>query len=157
MIKQDRVLWIVVGILLIAVVALLVYLQFFQQRQEIIERAELNLKCQTAGFPCSVNLKGGGSVQLTISPQPVEVMKPLTVHIKLNQITVKRVSAQFNGVGMNMGMNRYIFNKESDGSFMATVTLPVCIRNRMEWDAEVSLETEQGIIIAPYKFETIKQ
>ncbi|HEA26563.1 MAG TPA: hypothetical protein ENH92_05510 [Ectothiorhodospiraceae bacterium] len=157
MIKQDRVLWVVVGILLISVVTLLVYLQFFQQKQEIIERALLNPECQTAGFPCKVKLKGGGSVQLTISPQPVEVMKPLEVRIKLNQVTAKRVSAQFNGVGMNMGMNRYIFNEESNGTFLATVTLPVCIRNRMEWDAEIHLETKQGIIIAPYKFETIKQ
>ena len=155
--KQDKILWIVVGILLFTAVTLLIYVQFFHQSQEIIERATLNPECNKAEFPCSVNLKNGGSVQLTISPQPVEVMKPLKVQIKLNRVEVKRVVAQFNGVGMNMGMNRYIFSKESDGSFLATVTLPVCIRNRMEWDAEIHLETDRGIIIAPYKFETIKK
>lgn len=154
---KDRNLWIVVGILLVTLMTLLIYVQFFHQNQEIIERAALNPECQAVGFPCRVNLKGGGSVQLTISPQPVEVMKPLEVRIKLDQVEANRVVAQFNGVGMNMGMNRYIFNKESDGSFLATVTLPVCIRSRMEWDAEILLETEQGIIVAPYKFETIKK
>jgi len=155
--KQDKILWSIVGILLFIVVTLLLYMQFFHQNREIIERAALNLECKESGFPCMVNLNNGGSVQLTISPQPIEVMKPLKVQIKLNRVEVKRVVAQFNGVGMNMGMNRYIFSKESDGNFLATVTLPVCIRNRMEWDAEIHLETEQGIIIAPYKFETIKQ
>lgn len=157
MIKQDRILWVVVGILLITVVTLLIYVQFFHQSQEIIERAALNPECRAAGFPCRVKLKGGGSVQLTISPQPVEVMKPLKVQIKFNRVEVKRVVAQFNGVGMNMGMNRYIFSKESDGTFLATVTLPVCIRSRMEWIAEILLETEKGIIVVPYKFETIKK
>ena len=155
--KQDKILWIVVGILLFTVVTLLIYVQFFHQSQEIIERAALNPECKEAGFPCRVNLKNGGSVQLTISPQPVEVMKPLDVHVELNQIEAKIVVAQLNGVGMNMGINRYIFNKEQDGSYRATVTLPICVRNRMDWEAEILLETQQGIIIAPYQFETIKK
>ena len=148
MIKQDR---------FLCVVALLGYMQFFQQKQEIIERAEINPQCGLSEFPCSVRLKGGGSVELNISPQPVEVMKPLNVRIVLSQIEVRRVVAQFNGVGMNMGINRYVFKQLQDGSYQATVTLPICIRNRMEWDAEIQLESKQGIIIAPFRFEAFKQ
>ncbi len=155
--KQDKILWAVVGALFITTAALLVYMQFFHQNQDIIERTALNPECQKNQFPCLVQLKSGGSIQFTISPQPVEVMKPFTVHIKLKQIEAKRVIAQFNGVGMNMGMNRYVFTKALDGNFIATVTLPVCIRDRMEWDAELYLETDQGIIIATYRFETIKK
>ncbi|NOR51144.1 MAG: hypothetical protein GQ470_00855 [Gammaproteobacteria bacterium] len=155
--RQDKILWTVVGILLISVAALLGYMQFFQQSQEIIERAASNPECQKTEFPCLVKLKSGGSVQLNILPQPVEVMKPLDVRIELNQIKARRVLVQFNGVGMNMGINRYIFNREQDGSYHATVTLPICIRNRMDWEAEIILEVAQGIIVVPYNFETIKK
>ena len=155
--RKDKVLWVVVGILLIAVVAILGYAQFFQQNQEIIERAAFNPECRLNKFPCEIKLENGGRVQLDISPQPVEVLKPLDVWVELNQIEVNRIVGQFNGVGMNMGINRYVFKKEFDGSYHATVTLPICVRNRMEWEAEIFLETERGIIVAPYKFETIKQ
>ncbi|MDH3354100.1 MAG: hypothetical protein OEL79_02660 [Chromatiales bacterium] len=157
MIKQDRLLWSIVGILLIAVVALLSYMQFIQKKQQIIEQAEINSECGLSQFPCVVKLKDGGSVQLDISPQPVEVLKPINIRIVLNNIDVNRVVGQFNGVGMNMGINRYIFKQKQDGSYHATVTLPVCVRNRMEWDAQISLETEQGVIIAPFRFEAFRQ
>ncbi|MCW8888898.1 MAG: hypothetical protein OQK25_07540 [Gammaproteobacteria bacterium] len=156
MMKQDRILWIVVAILLIAVVVLLSYIQFFQQKQVVIESAKFNPECQLTAFPCRVQLNSGAIVQLTISPQPVEVMKPLDVRVDLEQIEANRVVAQFNGVGMNMGINRYIFSRHQDGSYRATVTLPICVRNRMDWEAEIQLETDQGIITVPYKFETIK-
>jgi len=131
-------------------------MQFFQQKQQIIERAAINPECGLSEFPCRVKLNSGGSVQLNISPRPVVVMKPLDVQVELSKVAAKRVVAQFGGVGMNMGINRYIFKQRQDGSYQATVTLPVCIRNRMEWEAEILLETEQGIIVAPFKFETFK-
>lgn len=154
---QDKILWSVVGVLLLTVVALLSYLQFFQQNQEVIERAELNPDCQITAFPCTVQLEDSGSVQLNISPQPVEVMKPLDVRVELKNIKAEKVVAQFNGTGMNMGINRYIFNHQPDGGYTANVTLPICVRNRMEWNAEIHLETEQGIVVVPYKFESIKK
>jgi hypothetical protein len=157
MMKQDRILWFVVAVLLISVVVLLSYIQFFKQSQEMVERVDLNPACQPSQLPCETKLHNGGDVQFDISPQPVEVMKPLDVRVELKHIKPQRVVAQFNGVGMNMGMNRYIFKKSKEGSYHATVTLPVCVRDRMDWEAEIFLETERGTIIVPFKFEAIKQ
>ncbi len=149
-------LWTVAGVLLLTVAVLLGYRQFFRQNQIIVEYAALNSQCRLTEFPCTVRLMSGGRVQLNISPQPVEVMKPLEVRVALENIKARSVIVQFNGVGMNMGVNRYIFNQEQDGSYRAQVTLPICIRNRMEWMAEVYLETGQGTIVFPYRFVSIK-
>ena len=40
--------------------------------------------------------------------------------------------------------------------FMGSGMLPVCIRNSMEWQADVYLQTSEGIVLAPFIFVTRK-
>ena len=57
---------------------------------------------------------------------------------------------------MNMGFNRSKLKTVAAGKFSGNIILPVCVRNRMEWEANVMLETDAGIIVAPFRFETVK-
>jgi hypothetical protein len=45
----------------------------------------------------------------------------------------RRVSAEFQMVGMDMGFNRYDLRPTPDGEFASRVTLPVCVSGRRDW------------------------
>ncbi len=70
---------------------------------------------------------------------------------------VDSVEVDFAGVSMNMGFNRTHLEATDEGKFSGTITLPVCVRNRMDWEADVMLQTDMGIIVAPFRFETVRK
>jgi hypothetical protein len=51
----------------------------------------------------------------------------------------RRVSAEFQMVGMDMGFNRYDL-RAADGGFAAQVTLPACVSGRRDWVLYLTLD-----------------
>lgn len=66
-------------------------------------------------------------VRLSATPVPLEAFE-LTVEAA----HARRVSAEFQMVGMDMGFNRYDL-KPGKEAFVSTVTLPVCVSSRRDW------------------------
>lgn len=110
--------------------------------------------CDLQRGPCSVSLPGGGTMTLSLGPRPIPVMSSVAVKVSFSDVQAREVAIDFKGVDMNMGYNHFVLTGGEDGHFSGTAVLPVCIRNRMLWDAWVLAATDDGRFTAPFRFET---
>lgn len=112
--------------------------------------------CDLRQGSCTSHLPQGGKVTFGIEPRTLPVLKPLALSVSVEGVKPRRIEANFNGVDMNMGLNHAELPAAGDGKFSGTITIPVCVRNSMEWEAKVLLHTPDGIIVVPYRFWTSK-
>ncbi len=113
--------------------------------------------CDLQRGPCSAELPGGGRMTLVLTPRPVIPMRAVSVQATFDNVLAREVSVDFKGVDMNMGDNRFVLGPDGSGRFSGTASLSVCIRDRMEWDAWLLANTDQGLFTAPFRFETRRQ
>jgi hypothetical protein len=64
----------------------------------------------------------------SVIPRPLEAF---TVQVRAPG--ARRVSAEFQMIGMDMGFNRYDLVPGANDTFSARVTLPVCVSSRHDW------------------------
>jgi hypothetical protein len=83
-------------------------------------------------------------------------MRPLHLEVVVEGAEASDVELDFRGVDMNMGLNRARLHGESDGVFEGEGMLPVCASGRMLWEARVLLQTERGLVAAPFRFWTTR-
>jgi hypothetical protein len=53
-----------------------------------------------------------------------------------------------------MGLNRTSLQRGDHGHFVGETLLPICSSRRMEWEARVLLQREQGWLAVPFRFVT---
>jgi hypothetical protein len=68
------------------------------------------------------------SVHFSARPTPLEAFG-----LRVSAPNARRISAEFQMDGMDMGFNRYDLRPDADGAFSSRVTLPVCISGRHDW------------------------
>lgn len=154
--KKNHILWyILLAVLALSVGALYYHFKDYFKPQ-VAQTLDWDAACDLRSDSCELQLPGGGSVQFEITPKNIPLLKPMTLDVTVTGEEVASVEVDFAGVSMNMGFNRTKLEGADAGKFSGTVTLPVCVRNRMDWEADVMLATDAGIIVAPFRFETIK-
>lgn len=119
--------------------------------------ATIEQGCNLHTGPCSSYLSSGERIKLTIEPKPIPVIKPITIKVDIQGIKPLSVEVDFSGVDMNMGYNHVNLESQSEGVFIGQGVLPVCIHDTMSWEAKVLVQTENGLISAPYRFATSKR
>ena len=142
----------VIGILAIALVVLVGY----KLSPLLLPTADVTVQpdaaCDLHRVACEVALPGGGKMTLRMQPQPIPMVKPFQVEVKLDGVSASRVEVDFSGVDMNMGLNRVELSARSAAIYVAEATLPVCITGQMDWQATVLLETAGQRIAVPFRF-----
>jgi hypothetical protein len=68
------------------------------------------------------------SARFSMPPAPMEAFE-----LRVTAPGARKISAEFQMVGMDMGFNRYDLRPTADGAFAAKVTLPVCVSGRRDW------------------------
>ena len=101
---------------------------------------------------CAVDLPAGGRVELSISPQPIPVVKPLQIDVRVTDINVHRVELDFSGRTMDMGPNRTLLAAVGEGIYRGSAMLPVCVTGRMDWQATLLVDTGRGRLAARFNF-----
>jgi len=123
----------------------------------LLPKADLTLApaagCDLNEQPCHADLPGGGSIELTLAPRPIPVVKPMRVTVAISGLPVQKVEIDFAGVTMNMGLNRLTLGADGDGRYVGEATIPVCITGRMTWRATLMLETDSQRIAVPFLFD----
>lgn len=155
--KTERILWALVLAMFVAVVAVVAYKGWPQLFPTAVIEIPLNEACDLHQGGCSTVLPDGGRVSLSITPRPIPVIKPLAIEVTLQGLTAEAVAVDFSGVSMNMGLNRFSLQEQQKGIYRGKGLLPICIRNRMDWEAKVLIETERGLLSVPYRFATVAQ
>ena len=116
--------------------------------------AALDPTCDLRAGACALGLPGGGRVSLEIQPVGIPVVTPLTLTVEIADREVTGVAVDFAGIDMDMGYNRVSLTPEGAGAYTGGGMLPICVRERMTWEARVLLDTPAGLLAAPFRFET---
>ena len=159
-VQQRRRIWITLGViaLITALVATGIYLwRLTTINGEIIATADLNSSCDLQQTDCELVFPNGGRVSLSITPRPIQGLKPLQIQVQTEGIEAQAVEVDFRGLGMNMGYNRPQLKRESATQYAGMGVLSVCILERMTWEATVLLKTADGVLAAPFQFDTSRQ
>jgi hypothetical protein len=147
-------LWVVLALLLAAVVGVVVYKAWPLLYPQGIALAPLDPGCRLSQGPCTATFAEGGTVTLAIAPPGIPVVAPLTLRVDLAGLQALGVEVDFAGVDMNMGYNRVGLEPAGEGRYQGKGMLPVCVRDRMTWEAKVLVQTRAGLMVAPFRFET---
>lgn len=156
MTQKPNVIW--YALLFVLALSLGVVYYYFKDYLEPKAAQTLNWDpgCDLHSGSCELKIPGGGSVRFEVTPKSIPLLEPLTLDVAVTGIDVDSVEVDFAGVSMNMGFNRTRLQAAEVGRYSGSIILPVCVRNRMDWEAKVMVETDAGIIAAPFRFETVK-
>lgn len=151
---NSSVLWTIAGGFLLAIVAI-VAIQYEQPISTvIIARADAATNCDLHNSACTVAMPARGEVSLSLQPRPVPLTEKLTIEVQASGLDVKGIAVDFEGVGMRMVVDRIELERSGSNSYRGNGMLPVCIRNRMEWRANVMVQTDKGVLVAPFPLVT---
>lgn len=152
--RTNAPLWALAGLLFAAVIALALYKALPLLYPTLSEIAAPDPGCDLHAGPCTVRFASGASVRFAIEPQSIPVVTPLRLLVRAEALDAHAVEVDFAGVDMNMGYNRVPLEQTGPGEYAGQGTLPVCVRERMDWEARVLLHTSDGILAAPFRFTT---
>jgi hypothetical protein len=141
-----------VEVLLLLVLAGIGAYVYWQNRDTAIEVAP-DPSCNLNAGPCGAALPGGARMSLSIGPRPIPTVQTLDVRVSVTGRQPDRVEVDFVGVGMNMAYNRPELKRQPDGSYTGQTMLPVCVTQRMRWQATVMLRRPAGNISIPFRFD----
>ena len=150
-------LWVILGLLFAALIAAAFYKAWPLLYPEVVARAQLDPACDLRTGPCTARFPGGLEVRFGIEPRSLPPLEPLRVTADLEGTDARSVEVDFAGTDMNMGYNRVVLKETQSGRYEGQGMLPVCVRSRMGWEAKVLLHTPAGILVAPFRFETISR
>jgi len=123
----------------------------------LLAKADLTVEpaagCDLHTQACHADIPGGGRIELSLTPHPIPVMKPVQVSVSITGIEASTLEIDLAGVDMNMGFNRKTLVAAGDGRYTTETILPVCISGRMAWRATLVVETGRRRIAVPFLFE----
>ena len=152
--KLSGNLWFIVLLLLFVVLLVAAYKFKQGMMPTIIATVELDKSCNLRKSSCSLALPNGGKVDFAINPNDIPVLRPLELSVIGHDATFSAVQVDFVGVDMDMGYNRSTLEKKDKSHFTGKAVIPVCVQSKMEWEARLLLQTDQGLIMAPFRFYT---
>ena len=141
-----------VGFVLVAAVSFGVA-RHWQLRQPVYNRVAAVESCDLHVGPCRQTV-AGGAVVFSIMPQPVPLMRPMQLAVEAVGLDAHGVAVEIRGLNMDMGLNRTLLTKSHTGRWKGETILPLCSQRRMQWEAAVRLDAEQGRFEVPFLFDT---
>ncbi len=154
---KQGIIWSLVALLAAAVLVLLATQRERFLSPPVAETAALDAHCDLNQSACTVALPKGGQLTFAIQPRPVPVARPLKLSVTLKGRQANTVEVDFVGLNMNMGFNRPRLERRQEGVFAGPGELAVCTRRKMDWEARVLLHTDDGIVMAPFRFSTLRR
>lgn len=106
-------------------------------------RWQTEQKTPVTTINCADIVKGCGNQLIQIHfDQIPQTMQPFRLQINTASTSgIKEIHASFTMQGMDMGLNRYRLLPQTNGVWMANVTLPVCTQGQSDWRMTVELQT----------------
>lgn len=156
--QRSTLLWGVVAALAIAVAVVLILKAWPLLNPQVSERAPLRPECDLLRQACSVRFDSGAEVGLDVLPRGIPAVHPLELRVNLEGLPVpQQVEVDFAGVDMAMGFNRAALSYDAAaGVWTGQGMLPVCVRDRMTWEARVLLRYPDRLLAAPFRFVSLR-
>jgi hypothetical protein len=157
-IGRSALLWGIAAVLGVAVLVVVLIKAWPLFYPAVNERAPLALDCDLLSRACSVRFAAGSEVELDVRPRGIPAVHPLGLRVVLKDLPLpQRVEVDFAGVDMAMGFNRSTLSLDAEsGAWMGQGMLPVCVRDRMLWEARVLLHYPDRLLAAPFRFVSLR-
>ena len=115
-------------------------------------QAQMDASCSLHAGPCRARFSDGSTISLTITPQTPAANQPLRLTVETSGQQPDEVSVALQGRTMNMGLIRTPLLDTGHGAFTGDTTLPMCVRDRMNWTATVVSAGTRGRYRAGFNF-----
>lgn len=112
--------------------------------------------CDLKAAPCVSVFPNGHKVTFSINPNSIPILQPLTLSVETDGFKPSSVTVDFIGLNMDMGFNRSVLKTKNQTDFVGEFIIPICVNSKMEWEARVKLQTDEGLLVAPFRFYTTK-
>ncbi len=156
--RKSPLLWISILAAVVVITGMVAIFRFFENTESgIAEVATHDPSCDIQEGSCEGLFADGSRVVLTIQPRPIEGLKPLQLEVKVEGLNANSVEVDFRGLGMYMGYNRAGLQQISKDHYSGQGMLSVCTLKRMLWEATVLVNTDDGIMAAPFQFATVRR
>ncbi|MCK5727184.1 MAG: hypothetical protein KAH22_10205 [Thiotrichaceae bacterium] len=154
--KKPEPLWAIVAILGLIILLVIGYKLKISMAPNIIASATIDKACDLRKGACTSELPSGGKISFSMTPNTIPILRPLELNVITEGIEVSTIKVDLVGIDMDMGYNRPKLDRIDPHHFKGTMVIPVCVYSKMEWEARVLLNTNKGLIMAPFRFYTIK-
>jgi len=154
--KASNPLWTIIAVLVLAILLVVSYKLKDFLKPGVTATAALNESCDLRKGACTSDLPTGGKITFSIDPNDIPILRPLQLKVETEGVEPSKIEVDFIGIGMEMGYNRPKLKAVDKTHFSGRAILPVCVRTKMDWEARVLLHTEKGLIMAPFRFFTLK-
>lgn len=111
--------------------------------------------CDLHRGPCAARFADGSILQVDVTPRPIPLVTPLIIEVRLADMNAEAVEIDFHSPDMYMGYNRRPLAAQGDGRYTGRAVLPVCVRDRMRWQLQVTVRSPKGARGARFDFETV--
>ena len=139
---------------LVAALAVAVLLKTMLFAQPKFTALPLDETCSLSDGACTVRLPDGGRLEFVLGSQPVPLLKPLKLALRVADSKIRALEVDFTGVNLPMAFNRADLTPQGEDAYSGQAILPLCANGRMEWRATVLLEDGKRQIYVPFRFET---
>jgi len=147
--------WLVMTLLIMMVIIIIIKKNYlFQTDNSSIEIAAVDKNCDLHKGPCTTLLANNRSITFSILPHNIPLLKPLKLQVQINNIRAELVQVEITGINLDMGRFRTPLKEVELSLYQGISALPVCSKKIMQWQAMVSIKTEQKVISVPFLFET---
>ncbi len=150
----PRRLWFVLALLVLMLIGVTGYKVWPLLHSPLLLIAEPDSGCDLRSGPCEARFSDGARVRLEIRPNTIPTAVPLSIEVALSGLEAQSVEIDFQGVDMYMGFNRAALSQTEPGRYLGQAMIPVCVRTRMTWEARVLIHTPDGLLAAPFRFDT---
>ncbi|MCG7919656.1 MAG: hypothetical protein N0E37_18035, partial [Candidatus Thiodiazotropha taylori] len=96
--KGHYQLWVLAGLLMVAVSAVAIYKAQPILFPEVTRSGQLDPECDLRAGPCISQLNDSVSVSFAIEPREIPLVKPLQLQVLLQGLQADKVQVDFNGV-----------------------------------------------------------
>ncbi len=150
--------WVFLGVFAASVMAGAGYFIWQKASSAVATEYHLTLakNCDLQHSACQAQDNAGHAVSLQLTPNPIPLMKPITVTLQTQGITAVQVSMQVVGTNMDMGFQPVTFQPMTgtENAWQGQLILPICTNTQMQWQARVRVQDEQGAWTAHFPFIT---
>jgi hypothetical protein len=101
--------------------------------QQAGDEIDLDQYCMLSTTACEQS-----GVSMLLEHDVTRPLMPTKLTVHWPSQTAPRLQAEFEGLEMQMGVAKYPLIKQEDGSYLATLMLPVCTSEKMTWLGSVT-------------------
>ncbi len=114
----------------------------------------VNTLCDLQTGPCGKVLPNNATLQLELSPRPIQANTPLNIEVKLTNMTPKQVSLiLFPVPATNPTTNPIMLTAQQNGEYVGQATITKTGTANQSWVAMVNINLGEQQISAPFKFQ----